>query len=337
MRAAAAMRARYELSAAATPSPRAVTRGESQGGAQAVKVDWLNATFPSPSLSVEGIVGMLSKFLGRPVSGLEGCGLFGFQTGVKLRAYLGGAMVDIGSLAYGGDSQRGRWIFQLTGKGCGLVVDWPSLAELLEGLDARITRCDLAADFMEGQYTVDDAVRLHKEGGFTGSGRPPTTEVAGDWLDGLRGRTLYVGKGTNGKMLRVYEKGIQLGDIGSPWVRYEVQLGARDRDIPIDVLLNPTKYFAGSYPALEAMVAEAAERIPTTRAEAKVGLAHLLYHVKRCYGKLFDVLVGATGVSNTELVEEIRIVGVPRRLSPSGVVAGVPWADVQAQSRKVLT
>lgn len=314
--------------------PRAVTRGESQPSAaqgRVAKVDWLNATFPSPSLSVEGFTGLFSKFMGRPVSGTEGRGLFGFQTGVKLRAYLGGSMVDVGALAFGGESQRGRWMLQLTGKGCGLVVDWAALQELLEGLEAKVTRCDLACDFLSGEYTVDDAVRMHGEGGFTGSGRPPSTEVAGDWLDGLRGRTLYIGKGTNGKMLRVYEKGIQLGDIGSPWVRYEVQLGARDREIPLEVLTEPTKYFAGCYPCLAAMVEEAAEKIPTTQTEAKVSLSHLLYHAKRCYGKLFDVLAKLGGADNTELVEEVRIVGIPRRLSPSGLVAGVSWRDVQRQ------
>jgi len=314
----------------AAPLPRAVTRGESPTSAQAVKVDWLNATFPAPELSVEGFIAFLGKLLGRHCSGHEGRGLFGFSTGVKLFAYLAGTMVHIGSLAMGGESQRGRWMFQLTGKGCGLVTDWESLHELLESLGAKVTRVDLACDFLEGEYTVDDAVRMHGEGGFTSAGRPPSTEVAGDWLDRLRGRTLYIGKGTNGKMLRVYEKGIQLGDFNSPWVRYEVQLGARDREIPLDVLLKPTQYFAGCYPCLAGLVAEAAAKIPTRQTEARTTLSHLLTHLKRSYGKLLHVLGKSEDFDSTELVEEVRVIGVPRRLNPSGVVAGVAWADVQA-------
>lgn len=315
--------------------PRAVTRGESTEAAQTgAKLDWLNATFQGPTFSVEAFVTLIGKFLGRPTSGTEGRGLFGFQTGVKLRAYFGGSMVDIGALAFGGDSQRGRWMLQLTGKGCGLVTDWAALQCFLEELGAKITRCDLAVDFTEGEYTVDDAVRFHEEGGFTGSGRRPTTATAGDWLDRVRGRTLYVGKGSNGKLLRVYEKGIQLGDIGSPWVRYEVQLGARDREIPLEVLTSPTKYFAGAYPCLAELVEEAAEKIPTVRAEAKVSLTHLLYHAKRCYGKVFDVLSRLGGSSSAELVEEIRVIGIPRRLTPSGLAAGVSWSDVQDLLRK---
>lgn len=322
---------RSEQGATGAALPRAVTRGESRQTAELAKVDWLNATFAAPKCSVEAFLAMIGHFIGRPVGGEEGRGLFGFQTGVKVRCYFNGATVDIGALAYGGESQRGRWMFQLTGKGCGLVQDWEALHSMLDDLDAKLTRLDLAVDFMNGEYTVDDAVSTHEEGGFTGSGRPPVTAVAGDWLDGIRGRTLYVGRGASGKMLRVYEKGIQLGDMGSPWVRYEVQLGAKDRVIPLDALLRPTQFFAGCYPALEAMVSEAAEKIPTERIAAKVSLGHLLHHAKRCYGKLFDVLAKLGGFDNTALVEEVRIVGVPRRLSPSGLVSGVSWSDVQDQ------
>lgn len=328
---------RSEPRAAGAAAPRAVTRGESPDGAeqaQVAKVDWLNCTFSQPSMSVEGFVSFLGRLFGRPTSGEAGRGLFGFQTGVKLRVYLGGTMVDVGALAYGGESQRGRWMLQLTGKGCGLLSDWAGMREFLEGLDAKITRLDLAVDFLDGAYTVDDAVRMHGEGGFTSSGRPPSTAVAGDWLDGVRGRTLYVGKATNGKMLRVYEKGIQMGEPESPWVRFEVQLGNRDREIPFDALTERDAFFAGCYPALAEMIDRAAQAIPTTRTSGEVTLAHLLYHAKRCYGKLFDVLSKLGGATDTSLVEEVRVIGIPRRLNPAGVVAGVEWPDVQAKARR---
>ncbi len=45
---------------------------------------------------------------------------------------------------------------------------------------------------------------------------------------------------SSAKMLRVYEKGIQLGDLGSPWVRYEVQLGSRDR-VVVGIRPQPVK------------------------------------------------------------------------------------------------
>lgn len=41
-----------------------------------------------------------------------------------------------------------------------MVNDWPSLQELLEGLGATLSRVDLAVDFLNGEYTVDDALTL---------------------------------------------------------------------------------------------------------------------------------------------------------------------------------
>ncbi len=49
--------------------------------------------------------------------------------------------------------------------------------------------------------------------------------------------------------MRIYEKGKQLGDPESPWVRWELELHNTDREIPFDVLLQPGRYVAGAYPA----------------------------------------------------------------------------------------
>ena len=51
--------------------------------------------------------------------------------------------------------------------------------------------------------------------------------------------------------MRVYEKGKQLGDTSSPWVRWELELHNRDRIIPWDVLLEPGKYLAAAYPCMD--------------------------------------------------------------------------------------
>jgi phage replication initiation protein len=314
-------------------TPRAVTRGERVAG-QRAKVDWLNATFPAPALSVEGLVGLLARMLGRPVSATEGRGMLGFASSVQLHAHVGSRKALMGSIAYGGESQGGRWLLQFTGAGCGFVTDWEGVQALLDDLGAKVTRVDLAVDFLEGEYTVDDAVRMHEEGGFSSCGRPPSTSVAGDWLGKLNGRTLYVGKATNGKLLRVYEKGRQLGDSQSEWVRFEVQLGSRDRVIPLDVLTRTDAYFAGCYPALAAMLAEAAEKIPTQQTQGHVTLGHLLHHLKRCYGKVLDVVHTVCGAPVSELVEEVRVIGVPRRLLPSALESGLSWSQVQDQHKR---
>ncbi|PUA96078.1 phage replication initiation protein [Acidovorax sp. 107] len=316
-------------------APRPVTRGESPKGQQVAKIDWLNCTFAEPAMSVEGFVSLLGRMLGRPVSGIADRGMLGFDSSVKLFARHGSLTSPIGCIAFGGESQRGRWLFQLTGGGCQFVRDWAGLRDLLESLDAKLTRVDLAVDFLEGEHTVEEAVTLYQTGGFQLSGRPPSSRLDGDWINGHQGRTLYIGKAQNGKMLRVYEKGRQLGDPDSQWTRFEVQLGSRDRVIPFDVLTDRDAFFAGCYPALASFIDEAAEAIPTLTKGGEVTLAHLVYHAKRCYGKLFGTLLEQTNATNADLVEEVRIVGIPRRVNLSSLAAGVTWADVQAQHQKV--
>lgn len=328
-------------------SPRPVIRGESTPaptdtpaapGAQKAKVDWLNCTFPAPSMSLAGLIGFLGEVCGQGMSAKLDGGLFGFTERHRLFIHLDGTKTEIGAVALGGEAQRGRWLLQLTGKGCGMVQDWDSLQELLEGFGAVITRLDLALDFIEGEHTVDDAMDMLEGGEFTSSGRTPSASQVGGWNTGNKsGRTLYVGKAKNGKMLRVYEKGRQLGDADSQWTRFEVQLGNRDRVIPFEAMTNPDKFFAGAYPALERLIETAAEAIPTTQTETITNLGHLLYHMRRCYGKTLHQAQEMTGVDATELVEEMRIFGIPSRVKPAGVVAGLEWPELQAQIRSYGT
>ena len=56
----------------------------------------------------------------------------------------------------------------------------------------------------------------------------------------------YLRKTENGKLMRIYEKGKQLGDATSPWVRWELELHNKSRVIPFDVLTAPGQYVAGA-------------------------------------------------------------------------------------------
>lgn len=328
---------RLDAAGGEAASPRPVTRGEStplgSDTEEKTKVDWLNATFPAPAMSVVGLIQFLGAVMGRGISSKLDGGLLGFSERYRLYMHVDGSLVEIGSIALGGEKQGGRWLLQLPGKGCGMVEDWDSLRELLEGLGATITRLDLALDFLEGEHTVDDAMDMLQAGLFTSLGRTPSSSQAGDWLHGKDGRTLYVGKAKNGKMLRCYEKGKQLKSDSSEWTRFEVQLGNRDRVIPLEALTQRDKYFAGAYPALETLIESAAERIPTTQTETLTNLAHLLHHMRRCYGKALHQTAELCAVSPFDLVEEIRVIGIPRRVDPAGVVAGLAWPELQAQIR----
>lgn len=322
----------------AVRSPRSVTRGERvtiTAGAspdQVAKVDWLNATFDCPETRTPAqLVQTLSTAFGRPLRAVEGRGMFGFDRSMKLLAGVGSVEYPVGSLAWGGESQKGRAMLQLTGSGCGLVRSWRRIYKLLRALDARITRVDLCIDYLDGEYGVLDAVGMFKRGEFNSNGRPPSSRLDGDWLDGVHGRTLYVGKSEHGKSLRVYEKGRQLGNLESPWTRFEVQLGNRDRVIPLEVLLERDSYMAGCYPALADMIDAAAEQITTTRTEGAASLAHLMFHLKRSYGKLLHVVNTHLDVGVSELVESISIRGVPRRIKGGSVDSSLSWAQLLAQ------
>ena len=308
-------------------SPRPVTRGESPE--QGAKVDWLNVTFLGTSTTPEAFIADLASCLGRPVRGVEGRGLLGFSQSIDLRVGVGSRVVDFGKLAMGGESQGGRWMLQIPGHGCGLVEDWHALKDLLEELpESRITRLDLAVDFLEGEHDVDEALALYREGSFTSSGRAPSARLQDDLGSG-EGRTVYIGKAVNGKTLRVYEKGRQLGDPDATWVRWEVQFGNRDRVIPWAALVLRDKFFAGAYPALASMVSDAACHIETVRTEGVISLEHLFRHLRRSYGKAVGVLTDF-GIDPSELVECVSVIGAPRRLDPSCLAAGVETADVLA-------
>lgn len=323
---------------AAGPSPRPVTRGESLQRVETLQhanVDWLNATFSDPGLTPQAVIAHLARIMKRPVTGTEtGRGLFGFENQIELQAHVGSRKQHMGSLALGGESQRGRWMLQITGAGCGLINDWQGMREMLDSLGATITRLDLAVDFLQGQYTVSDAEDMYREGGFTSRGRPPSIGYAGDWFH-QRARTLYIGNAKNGKLLRAYEKGHQLGDMSSPWTRFEVQFGNRDRVIPMDALVDRDRYFAGAYPVLATLIDQAdAQRIETQQADGEVTLGHLLTHLRRTYGKAIDAMSATDGFEIASMVEHVRVSGLPRRVKASSLAAAPTWDRVLSQHLK---
>lgn len=116
--------------------------------------------------------------------------------------------------------QRDTALLMLPGKACHSIPDWPALIVLLrDKYGARITRWDGAVDDFEGTHSVDWAVEQYQAGLFTNGGNKPSCNQNGNWIepDGT-GRTFYVGKRQNGKMLRVYEKAcsaVKPGILGS--------------------------------------------------------------------------------------------------------------------------
>lgn len=226
----------------ATSPPDSNTGGKSPNEAKLAFIDWLAFTF-TPPLDVEPLEWInvqLREVFNLPDSLFieAGKGWYGYKHRIDLGQY--------GILAYGGESQLNSYHVELNAQGCSLVHNWHKVKQWGESHSARITRSDLAHDDHEGQtVSIQKAIDWYEEGGFTGLGRKPNAQMIDDFGSG-KGKTVYIGAREYGKLCRVYEKGRQLGDKLSAWVRVEVELRNKSRVIPWDVVINPGHYLAGA-------------------------------------------------------------------------------------------
>jgi phage replication initiation protein len=290
-------------------------------GNSAAIIDWCGFTFLESSM--EDVPGeaqrLLSHWMGEKLMG-EGChGRNFYQNTVEFFAFREGELVRVAHVAWGGESQNGRANIQINGTGCSIVKDWKSVREFIDSVDGRLTRVDLAVDLLEGEATVDEAMGWYQEGRFN-INRQPHHCVHGPWLQEEQGtgRTLEVGRRKNGKMARIYEKGKQLGNPDSPWVRFEGELHNVDRELPSEILVNPSPYFAGMYPCFEALVAMAGSRIATEQKQGETSLARLMECLRASYGKAIYV-ARIQSHDHVDLFEQMSQPGVPRRLYRSAL------------------
>lgn len=281
--------------------------------------DWLNCTFPFKvdDIALGAFFDRLARVVPalRHVSEREGKGLNGYKRSFTLGA--DGAM-------FGCVGQHDTALLMLPGAACHTVPDWSALVQLLHGhYAARITRWDGAVDDYDGVHSVNWAVAHYLENGFTNGGNRPSCDQAGNWIepDGS-GRTFYVGKRKNGKMIRVYEKGMQLGQPFHPWVRWEVELHNVDRVIPWDVLAHPGKYVAGSYPKVMCWIQEEMSRIRTVRHQTEISYEHLINCASTAYGRLLNVMLEIEQ-SPEKVLERLRKDGIPKRLNAPIIPDGV--------------
>lgn len=202
-----------------------------------------------------------------------------------------------GMVCYGG--QRRTILVTLNGSGCAAAKEgWEKrLRDFLENAQrSRITRLDLSHDDYNGKtYSVDRADRDHTDGLFNCGGRDPDCEHRGNWKrPNGKGRTLNVGNRSNGKFCRVYEKGRQLGDANSEWVRIEVEFKSCDRVIPFDALMRPGEYLAASYPAFS-WISEKQERIVTTQKTCQANVERAVKWIKHQCGASISAMVDLFG------------------------------------------
>ena len=180
---------------------------------------------------------------------------------------------------------------QINGTGCALAAkDWQQrLYRYMTVYCQRpsLSRVDLCVDDLEGQYPIEYWDQQETDGGFWTGGRFPKVQHYGPWKfpDGS-GRTLMIGDRENGKCLRLYERGKKEGDSISPWVRAEVEFKSVDRHIPLDILIAPSQYFLGAYPAMMVFAGfHNPERIATVAKAAKINWNKAIEITKLQFGK----------------------------------------------------
>lgn len=300
--------------ASSATSPRLVTTGgnfssseipEKPSGALA-HIDWFAFTIiPPEGCGLPWLFDWLRVLFLIPEMVSTGKGWFGYAERFDLGGY--------GLLAYGGESQRGSVHVELNATGCARVTDWGKVRAWGETHNVTITRVDLAHDDIEGKtVSIARALEWHQSGAFAANGRPPAASLIDDLGSG-KGKTLYIGNRINGKLCRIYEKGRQLGDTSSPWVRVEVELRNKSRVIPWDVLINPGHYLAGAYPCL-AFLSVIQEKIRTITKTVTVSLAHAVHHARQMAGKLVNVMMQFHCGDAFAVVNELKRDGIPRRL-----------------------
>ena len=236
-------------------------------------------------------------------------GMHGFELACELRL----EDLAIGRMDYGGHSQRGWVRVTLWGKGCGWVEDWMAAESVLSGLErSQIMRGDIALTTWDGELSHGHIVAAHTAGAFCSGGRPPALQQIIS-TDPRAGQSCYIGKRASDKYLRAYEKGYQLaamlglggrklthidGHRIEDIYRVEVELKAKTRPIPWEVVGQRDQYFAGCYPFLATLLPEVKCDILMRRPEREpqLDLRAALDTVRHQFGAtLFTALTAFNG------------------------------------------
>lgn len=294
--------------------------------AYAAITDWLNFSFPfEPSRArVDAVLRRFMTVLGRKFAPVR-------ERPVGLNNYERSFELGQGLKTFfccGGSYQRSTALLSLSGKACALILDWPALVAFgRDELGGRITRWDGAVDDFTGSHTVEQAILLHDEGKFTTRGRPPKIKEHGAWKrpDGT-GRSVVIGVRDNGKRLCVYEKGMQLGCLWHPWVRWELTIGKKGRIVPWEVLLEPGRYFVGAYPKALGWVQENMSRIRTLQKQTQISYEAAVEQARRQFGPTLNLVLQVEG-SAEKAVELLRRDGVPRRVQHPAVENPEGWIE----------
>lgn len=277
-----------------------------------VIVDYLSFTFLLPDTEPTSYVeGFLMSSLIKMVRGLKFVpsdkGLYGYKSSMSLTR----GDLNVGKIAWNGN--RNTCMVSLSGQGC-VGVDMTEMHEFIVTLpNCKITRVDLAHDDINPLNDILYYKQLFLDGGFASHGKPPSGRFMDDFDSGS-GKTLYVGKKKNGKEACIYEKGKQLGDSQSSWVRVEGRITDVDRVVPFDVILHPDQYLSALYPPFQYLAANQAY-IEIITKHTQIAFDSLLEYAGIAYGKLLYYMTNYLNWDADKVVASLIRKGLPSRLA----------------------
>jgi len=238
-------------------------------------------------------------------------GRFNYQYSATL--YADG--VNAGIIAWGGKN-LGCYV-SFMGSGCD-ALDIARLYQEIKNIpEIKITRIDLAHDDYAGTRSIAVARKYAKKGGFNSGGRPASYMYieSGHLNQSMqkelkkqfrfipdKGRSLYIGSRESGKLLRVYEKGKQMGDPKDKWVRWELELHSSQRVIPLDTMIKPSEYLAGAYPALS-FLNEEQSTIKTMVKKTRMTVDRIIDNQVTSTRKAINMMRNLCDMSDTEIIE----------------------------------
>jgi DNA relaxase NicK len=254
-----------------------------QASESGVIVDYLRVTVKRDGvLGLPGVRGgdddILTQFLAFQLAGVLGFTLGESRNGRDFYAFtwtiVNAFGKEVASVSGGGENQRETFCLTLKGEACTFArPGWEKrLYEWLAPLEPRVTRIDLARDFLNGEVAMEEVEGHYFGGSFDYRNRRPsyTRHGSGDSHAKEVGhsRTFQVGQRESGKLMRAYEKGHAFKMMSDMWLRVEVELRNVNRIVPFDALIRPADFFAGAYDFCQMVldVKPVAERIATGKA-----------------------------------------------------------------------
>lgn len=247
--------------------------------------------------------------------------------------------IKVGTIDYGGESQRGWARVQIPGSGCEWVQDWQLVEDLGNILEAEIRRLDIALTTFQGEITYSDVVLAHENGEFKGrkGGVNPNLKKIEN-SDPMTGNTAYIGLRTSDKFLRCYEKGKEslkalAGSQRAAITQYqgfpiedvfrvELELKASEIYIPFSAIGRRDHVFAGAYPFTARLLPMAPQwtmqKLPDFKAKAAITKA--LENCRHSYGGILRAGLQYCGGDVQKLMALIIAEEPSRKLVEAGVL-----------------